>query len=178
MRRVAQLELLFNEYKDTLVASGIKIKDTSKWTDPKRILASVVSDPAFKYVPHIQPGSKELTIAKRVFASDGFGRAGELLDEFIKNYPDHPGLPEAGYLLAESQYHVGNLEASARAIDFVVSHFPETEFAGYSLLRLGKIFESQERPEEAAQMYHLVLNHYDKSNSASLAAKNLKELDL
>ena len=42
----------------------------------------------------------------------------------------------------------------------------------------GKIFEKQERLEEAADMYKLVIPQYRKSNCSALASKNLKDLNL
>ena len=178
LRRIAQLDLSFSEYKDSMAAAGVKIQDNTKWTDSRRTLASVISDPEFKNIPRPQPGNIVLAKARGLYLAGDFGRAAELFDDFVRNYPDHPELPQAGYLLAESYFQTDQLESSVKAIDFVLTHFPETEFAGYSLLRLGKIFEREERLEEAAQMYQLVITEFAKSNSAALAEKNLKELNL
>jgi TolA-binding protein len=46
------------------------------------------------------------------------------------------------------------------------------------MVRLAKIFESQARPEDASEIYRIVISEYPKSNAAYLAQKNLKELPL
>jgi TolA-binding protein len=177
-RQFAKLQLSINEYKDFMVASGVKIDNDTKWTDTKRMIASVVADPQYKKVPQPQPGSPLFVKAKKIFTTGDYVRTAEILDDFIQRYPDHPALPEAGYLLSECYFYLDQLESSVRMIDYVLTHFPETEFAGYGLLRLGRIFEKQERLEEAAEMYQVVIANYEKSNAAAMARRYLKELNL
>ncbi len=178
LRKVAQLEMNFSEYKDSLVAAGLKIKDNTKWTDPKRMIASVMADPEFKNIPQIQPGNKVEQAATRMYKAGDFNRAAEMFGDFIRKYPDHPLLPKAAYLLAESYFNTGQLENSVKTIDFVITQFPETEYAGYALLRLGWIFKHQSRLEEAAQIFEMVINNYSNSNCASMADKDMRELEL
>jgi len=177
-RHFAKLQMSFSEYKDAMVVAGLKINNHTKWTDVTRSIASVVSDPQYKKIPLPQPGTPLFLKARKIFSAGDFLRASEILDDFISKYSDHPALPEAGHLLAESYFYLDQQENAVKMIDYVLTHFPETEFAGYGLLRLGKIFEKQERLEEAVEMYQVVIDNYDKSNSANLARKYIKELNL
>jgi tol-pal system protein YbgF len=161
-----------------MVAAGVKIKDDTRWTDSKRMIASVMADPEFKLVPRLQPGTATFNTARKVVGAGDFRRTAEILDEFVDKYPDYPRLPEAYYLLGESFYNTGQTESAVKSIDMLVTHFPETEFAGYGLVRLGRIFEKQERPEEAAEMYDVVIDNYPKSNAAVIAEKSKKDLNL
>jgi hypothetical protein len=51
---IAKLELNFSEYKDTVAAAGLHIKENSAWTDSNRMVASVLADKDFKIIPHTQ----------------------------------------------------------------------------------------------------------------------------
>jgi tol-pal system protein YbgF len=178
LREEAKLAMNFNEYKDAIVAAGVKINDRTKWTDDKRMIASVMADPEFKPDPRPDFGDGKVREAGKLYAAGDYKRAGELLENFVETYPDHPKLPEAYYLLSESYFNTDQYEQSVKSIDFLVTHFPETEYAGYGLLRLGKIFERRERPEDAADTYKSIVEHFPKSNAAAMASKSLKDLNL
>jgi TolA-binding protein len=81
-------------------------------------------------------------------------------------------------LLSESYINLGQTEFALKALDLLVTQFPETELSGYGLVRLGKIFNQESRPEEAGEVFRAVIDYYPKSNAALLASKNLKELPL
>src|SRR5205807_1939271 len=96
----------------------------------------------------------------------------------VIDHPENINVPQANFLLSESFFYNEQLEESVKAIDHLVTHYPETEYAGYALVRLGKIFEREERPEDAAEVYRTVIQHFEKSNAARIARLNLKGLPL
>lgn len=176
---MARLEIAFSEYKDTVAAAGVRILNDTPWTDAQREVASVFADPSFKNVPHLEVrANHQFEKGKKYFIQGDYGRASEILQDFVNQSSENANLPQAAYLLGESYYYQNQLESSLKSIDLLITHFPETEFAGYALLRLGKIYDQQSRPEDAAEMYRLVMSEYAKSNAAALAKKNLKELPL
>jgi TolA-binding protein len=175
---LARSTFLFSEYKDALVAQGIKIDSTTKWSDPRRAIASVMADSDYRDLPKIQPGSQTLNKGKELFVAGDFKRSSELLDDFIRQNPDHPDLPEAAYLLVESFYMTGQIDRCINEVDFLTVHFPETEYSALALVRLGKIFESQDRADEAIEIYELVIKNFKNSNGAILAEKLRKEVSI
>ena len=177
-RVLARMEMNFSEYKDAIAMAGVKIKDNTKWNDPKRVIASVMAEPEFKSIPQMEPGTLIFNKARKLYVAGDYKRTAEILGEFVQNYADYPNLPEAYFLLGESDFYTGQLEQSVKSIDALVTHFPETEFAGYGLVRLGHIFEKQERPEEAEEMYNVVIDNYPRSNAAAIAEKSKKDLNL
>jgi TolA-binding protein len=178
-RQVARLQFRFNEYKDFLASSGVRVDDNATWSDPKRIIASVISDPQTKenLIP-FTPGNQILQQAREVFARGQFADAQVILTQFMRDYPDNPNLPEAAFMMMECQAARGQLENVVKSIDFIVSHFPETEYAGYALVRLGKIYEHQELLEEACDIYRIVVREFPKTPGAEVAAGRLKDLRL
>ncbi|MBK9293397.1 MAG: tetratricopeptide repeat protein [Oligoflexia bacterium] len=177
-REVAKLETKFDEYKDAMVVAGIKIDSKFNWNDSKRSIASVIADPSIKSKVSWSPGTVSFNHAKKVFKSQNFKRSAELLENFMKNYPDHPSSPLAAFLLGESYFQIGNMHDSLRAINILISHFPETETACLGMLRLGKIFEKQARLEDAQEVYELTLPNYPESKCSQLAKASIKGLNL
>jgi len=178
-RRMALFQIRFNEYKDTVAASGIRIDEKTKWNDSKREIASVFADSEFKFKPQPQVwANREFLKGKKYFLAGNYEEATEIFENFLKNYSENSNLPQVTYLLSESYVYLNQPESALRAIDLLITHYPETELAGYAMVRLGKLFNQQSRPEEAAEMFNIVMNEYPKSNAAILAKRSLKELPL
>lgn len=175
-RTLALMDLRMNEYRDSIVAAGVKIGPDTPWAEPKRVIASVIADPEYKKIPTLTPGLSIFREAKNLFVEEKYEEASEKFSSLIKDYPDSMYLPEAGFLLAEATFTRKKFDASISAVNFVITHFPETEYAGLSLCRLGKLFEKQERFEDAADVYHLVNSQYPNSQASSLATEALKGL--
>ena len=176
-RLLAKSQLNFSEYKDVLASQGVKIQDGTKWTDPKREIASVLADSEFKNLPIPQSGTVLFKKAKTIFVSGDYMRASELFENLISGYPDYPNLAEAAYLLEESYFLSDQVDRAINQIDFLVNHFPETEYSAYGLLRLAKLFEKQDRTDEAAEIYEVVVRNFPNSNASSMASKMLSELN-
>lgn len=177
-RQVAKLETRFSEFKDAMVVAGVKLDKNLGWYDEKRSLASVIADPKGKKETLWVPGHVSFDHAKKVFVSGRYKRSAELLESFLSEYPDHPSSPLATFLLSESYFEIGNLHDSLRGINMLITHFPETETACFGMVRLGKIFEKQERLEEALEIYEMALPLYPKSKCSELARANIKDLNL
>ncbi len=177
-RKVAKLESRFSEFKEALVLAGVKLDQKTPWNDEKRAIASVMADPAFKSQSLWPNGHVSFEHAKKVFISSDYRRSAELFEEFLQKYPDHPSLPEASYFLAESYYQLGNNEGALRALNLLITHFPETESACLGMVRLGKIFEKQERVEDAEEIYQMAQPLYPKSKCAELASRSIQGLNL
>lgn len=177
-REIAKLESRFSEYKDAMVASGIKIDSQTSWGDSKRNIASVISDPEFKKFEIWPSGQISFDHAKKVFISGDYSQSAELFEEFLQKYPDNPFLPNAMYFLSESYSALDNKDGTLRSLNLLISHFPETESACLGLIRLAKLFEKDERLEEAQGIYRMAVPLYPKSDCAKLAQSNLGSLNL
>lgn len=177
-RRLAKANLQFNEYKDYLARSGIKLNDRTGWNDPVRLIASANADAYEKNSPLPQGGDHRMERVRQMFLARDFSRTIELSEDFCERYPDHPLVPEARLLKVESFFYLDLVEASLKEIDFLVTHYPETLYAAFSMLRLAKVMEKRERPEEAAEVYQAIMESYPKSEAARLAKAGYRDLDL
>lgn len=176
---MAQMQINFGEYKDSVAAAGVRIDEETKWTDTQREVASVFADTDFKIKPDVQVwANREFEKGRKYFLSGNYQEATEVFERFIKNNSENTNLPQATYLLGESYVYLNENESALKAIDLLITQYPETELAGYAMVRLGKIFDQQSRPEEAAEMFNIVVAEYPKSNAALLAKKSLRELPL
>jgi tol-pal system protein YbgF len=175
-RDFAKFQMRLAEYKDAVAASGLIIKDQTPWTDSKREIASVMADIPGKDLSFALDDKSDFEKAKKIFLSEDYQRSAELFSDFTDKHPDSRFLVQAYYFLTESEYHNDDFERATKAIDTLVTQFPETEYTGYSLVRMGMILEKQDRVEDAADIYERVKTGFPHSNAAHIADENLKGL--
>ena len=60
----------------------------------------------------------------------------------------------------------------------MVELIPHHELTGFALIRLGRIYEMQNRNEEAVDIYKTVLRSYPQRDVASQAKASLKGVEL
>lgn len=149
--------------------------NVQKESYPLRQLASVVSkgDPLV-----IERASSAFEKAKTEFRNKNFEDTAVLLKDLIEHHPDSTHIIDAYFLLAESEYQIGREEKSVETIETMISLFPESELTGFSLLRLGKIFEKQDRLEDAADIYRSVLTNFQQREIVTQASAALKAVAL
>ena len=157
-----------------ILPGAIKGKSTEEGY-PLRQLASVVSKGDQL---NIERASSAFEKAKSEFREKNFEDTTALLEDLIERHPESTHVIEAHFLLAESQYQMGENEKSVETIETMISLFPESELTGFSLLRLGKIFEKQDRLEDAADIYRSVLQNFKQPEINSQAQASLKAVAL
>ncbi len=158
----------------TVLPSAIEGKSIEE-AYPLRQLASVVSKGD---ALNIERASSAFEKAKRQFRDKHFEDSEALLGDLIERHPESTHVIEAHFLLAESQYQMGENEKAVGTIETMISLFPESELTGFSLLRLGKIFEKQDRLEDAADIYKAVLKNFPQAEIARQAETSLKSVAL
>jgi TolA-binding protein len=114
---------------------------------------------------------------KSLFRKGEYERANRLLEKLIDRYGYATQAIEAHFLLAEGQFQLGHLEEASRTIDKMMELFPESELTGFALLRLGSIFETRDRYDEAVQIYRTVLRSFPYRGVASQAERSLRDME-
>jgi TolA-binding protein len=114
---------------------------------------------------------------KVLFRKGDFERSNRLMEKLIDRYGYATQIIEAHFLLAEGQYQLGQLESSSTTIDRMMELFPESELTGFALLRLGQIFETRDRYDEAVQIYRTVLRSFPYQSVASQAERSLRDME-
>ncbi|MES2963282.1 MAG: tetratricopeptide repeat protein [Bdellovibrionota bacterium] len=142
---------------------------------PLRQLASVITQ---SDSIQIERAGSLFEKAKKSFRERLFEESNAMLVEVITKYPDSIHVVEAHFLLAEGRYQLGELESSVETIEKMIALFPESELTGFALLRLGRVFEKQDRLEDAADIYRAVLTNFKQDEIARQARVSLKQVAL
>lgn len=144
---------------------------------PLRSLASVVLKGSAE---NVQAGlSDRLFIeAKALFRDSEYRQANQKLRTFLRRYPASAHVPEAYFLLAEGLFQVQEYDEFVKTSEALVKLYPESELTGFTLLRMGKVFEWQDRPEEAIGIYKTVLISFPYDRVARQAKLSLQAVEL
>lgn len=167
----------FQQHVATLIPGAVKGSPADPANYPLRRLASVVGTGRTEAL-QIERASGLMEKAKASFREQLFEQAAATLSEIIENYPESQHVSEAHFLLAEAQFQSQEYEASVETIEQMVKLFPESELTGFALLRLGRVFETQDRLEDAADVYRAVLNNFKDERLLNQARLQLKAVAL
>lgn len=132
---------------------------------PLRQLASVVTQQG---ALQIERASGLLDNGKAKFRLGEFDESNSILYSLIAKYPESVHIAEAYFLLAEGQFQSKDYEASIATIEKMISLFPENELTGFALLRLGRIYEIQDRLEDASDIYKSVIANFKQPQWSDL----------
>lgn len=167
----------FRAYVGTILPSAIKQKGEGERSYPLRTLASVVQ----KHTNENLALSKAKSVfeeGKGLFRQKKYDAAIASFLILIKKHPYSAFVPEAMFLLVESNFVVRRYDQCIEYANKMLDIYPESELTGYALLRLGKIFEFQERYEDAGEIYKTVIRSFPNRDLASLASGQLRAVEL
>jgi TolA-binding protein len=157
----------------TLLPSSLKGRGEPSY--PLRQMASVTFE-SESFVMERASGLMEK--GKKAFRDANYSKAIHLFNDVIAKYPDSSHVAEAHFLAAESQFLTKDFEASIETIEKMIDLFPDNELTGFALLRLGSIYETQDRIEDAGDVYRAVLGHFRQPEIIKQASTSLKSVSL
>lgn len=169
------------EYKQhvaALLPGAIKKKGYFKEASyPLRGLASISAKSSGEH--QLVSKSRKLFLkAKAKFKSADYEAASKSFLKLNRDFSYSPYIVESYFLLSESYYQLGQLDLVVQTVGKMVDLFPENELTGYSMLRLGKIYEFQERKEDALNIYKTVLDVFPQRGIASQARQSIRSVEL
>jgi TolA-binding protein len=169
--------LEFRQNVATLMPDVLKQKGIGIEGYPYRSLASTISRGEADQVR--QAIAKTLfEHGKEYFRKKDYPKAEHSFKKIISLYSFTPFVAESYFLLSESEFQRNELESCTALIQQMVELFPHHELTGFALIRLGRIYEIQNRNEEAIDIYKTVLRSYPQRDVASQAKASLKGVDL
>ena len=125
------------------------------------------------------------TIAKTLFETGkahyrdkDFAKANRAFKQVIDKFGFSPNVVEAYFLMAEGYFQMNEMEECTNVIQQMVELFPTHELTGFAMVRLGRIYEAQNRNEEAVDIYRTVLRSFPQRDVASQAKASLRGMDL
>ncbi|HVK60253.1 MAG TPA: tetratricopeptide repeat protein [Bdellovibrionales bacterium] len=143
---------------------------------PLRQLASVVTNS--DQLP-IERASSLFEKAKQEFRAKNYDKSNRLFALLIETHPDSLHVIESHFLLSEGQFQLRDYDSTVATVEKMLSLFPDNELTAFALLRLGKIFEKQDRLEDAADIYRALLaNFKQQPEVVRLASTSLKSVAL
>ncbi len=154
-----------------------EIKNNPRANYQLRNLASVVKEPLASNLT-IERASSLLVKAKNSFGNKEYLESNKLLHDLIADYPSSIHSVEAYFLLIEGQYQTQDFENCISTIDDMLTLYPANELTGYAMLRLAKIFESQDRIEDAIEIYKALLKDFRSAKLQEQAKLSLKGVEL
>jgi TolA-binding protein len=174
-------QLLASEIADYQSRVAVLMPDALKAGDlesnyPLRQLASVAG--ASGDILGIERASGLFEKAKLTFREKDFEGANELLTSLVSKFPESSHVAEAHFLLAESRFQLKEYAESASEIERMIEAYPENELTGFALLRLGRIFEIQDRPEDAGDIYRSILANFKQPLLTKQAKTSLQAVAL
>lgn len=141
-----------------------------------RNLASIAQIPTEKM--KIERAASLFEKGKKFFREKNYDRSNKIFSGLLKKYPESVHGVEAYFFLVEGQFQLREFEDCALNVETMMTHYPENELTGFSLLRLGKVYEAQERLEDAAEVYRTVRHNYSNSELKQQAEIFLKAIQL
>lgn len=116
--------------------------------------------------------------AKTAFREEDFESSNHLFAALVEKYPESVHTPEAHFLLAEGRFQMKEYADSAAQIEKMIEAYPESELTGFALLRLGRIFEIQDRLEDAGDIYKAILANFKQPALVRQARTSLRAVTL
>lgn len=138
-----------------------------------RNIASVVDQPE---PMSLESASVLFEQGRSLFEKKDYEEASIYFKKIGVFYSDSVHLPESLFMLAESYYQLRDYERSMDAIEYLMEHFPEHILTGYSLLRLGKMYEKHDRQEDAILAYGLIRERFQQKELVKQAVDLLEGL--
>lgn len=154
-----------------------ELKNNLRAAYQMRNLASIVKEPASDGLK-IERASSLISKAKKSFELKNYADSNKLFQSIIQDYPDSIHSVEAYFLLIEGQFQTQDYENCIASIDDMLTLYPENELTGFAMLRLGKIFESQDRVEDASEIYKALIKDFRNPKLKEQARLNLKSVEL
>jgi len=108
------------------------------------------------------------------------GRYEEAITKFrdlLKAYPKGQYSDQAYYWLGESYLALNNVSRAIGNMEWLVSHYPESTKHAATMLKLGLAYQSQERFDEAKNIWRKLIHLHGDTPAAERAGKLLASLD-
>jgi len=160
----------FQQYVATLMSNKLKSKDYVE-----RRVASVVTkeiDSSLKLVS----GESLISKAKRDYQNQKWESAKYFLVQFCREFPLSELIPEAKFLLVETNYKLRDYFDAIQVAQELVQLFPDSEMTGYAMLRVGQIFIELEKFDDAEQVFQTVEASFNQGTLRQQAREFLRGL--
>lgn len=142
---------------------------------PYRNLASIVNASSDEHFERFR-AEKIFALGQKEFDQMNYREAKTHLQRIVDEFPSSVFVVRAHFLIGECLYQLKQKEDLVGHIEKMVSLFPEDELTGFALLRLAEVYLAEDRPEDAADIYELIVKNYRDSALVEKANERRKAL--
>ena len=167
----------FRQHTATLLPAAIKQKGPGEKSYPLRTLASVTQKSDGSNFTVLK-AKRTFEKGKDAFRRKSFESALGFFEEVVEEHPYSAHVLEALFLQVESNFQLRKYAQASRVLDKMVEAYPAHELTGYAMLRVGKIYEFQDRHDDAIRIYETVLKSFPDRNLSSVARESLRSVEL
>ncbi len=167
----------FRQHVATLLPGVIKQKGPGEKSYQYRNLASVVEKNTSDAVAGMK--AKQLfEEGKRYFRAHQYDRAIDTFTEVIGRHAYSAYVVEAMFLQLEANFQIRHFDECVAIMNKMLDLYPASELTGYAMLRVGKVYEFENRHDQAIQLYQTVLQVFPQRDIAGLANDSLRAVQL
>ena len=167
----------FRQNVSAMMPGVLKERGLGEEAYPLRSLASTLSKPDAENVRGVI--AKTLFEgAKTHFRKKQYEIANRQFKQIISRFSYSTYVTESYFLLSEGYFQMNELEQCTETIQQMVELFPSHELTGFALVRLGRIYQIQNRNEEAVDIYKTVMRSFPQRDVASQAKSSLRNIEL
>lgn len=163
----------FRQHVATLLPGVIQEKGNGEASYPYRSLASVVQKTEVEALL-VLSAKQIFSKAKSDFREKRYQEALIGFDKVIRDHSYSAHVPESLFLKLESHFQLREFSKALKAYEALLQLYPADELTGYAMIRVGKIYEYENRFDDAIQVYRNVLLVFPQREVASLAREQLR----
>lgn len=167
----------FRQYVATLLPGVIHEKGPGEKSYQYRTLASVVSKDSSDDFGNMK-ARQLFDKGKKYFREHQYDLAAQTFADVIGKHAYSAYVVEAMFLQLESNFQMRHFDECIAVMNKMLDLYPSSELTGYAMLRVGKIYEFNDRHDQAIQLYQTVLQAFPQRDLASLASQSLKAVQL
>lgn len=144
-------------------------------TTPADSGSTAASDPVNGNSSTAAPATvdERLDLAGQRMADGQQAAARAILESALVGNPDHPRASEGQYRIAETYFNEAKYKDAARSFQAVLDRYAKSQWAPWSMLRIGECFDGMSRPKDAKPFYDGVVRNYPGTDAAKEAAAKL-----
>ena len=115
-----------------------------------------------------------INLANEHIDAGRYAVARAVLAKAIEDNADAKEVPEMRYTVAQTYLHEENWRSAATELKAVLDNYSSSEWASWSMLRLGECFQGLGKEDSAVLFYEGVVQSYPRSDAAKEAKRRLK----
>ena len=140
-------------------------------TQPAAPAASTVLTPSGESAPELYDRA-----LKMIRESQNFSAGRELMETFLKRYPDHDLAVNAAYWIGETYYAEKNYEQAILQFEEIIQKYGDHPKVASAMLKQALAFESTGDQATAKLLLQRVIERYPLSDEAGKAKQKLQSL--